>query len=259
MILIPTFLPTIYYCWGALLKNTSYDYVGSDEPAPDGMGGFDDKAIRRGFIRKVWLSFYLFINIWYTIHIYLSFSSFLFLPLSLSFHICISIYLFTSISSSQILFLYLFPSLSIYPNIYIYPFIYLWCTAGVRYPDVSTACHRCNHRCIPLRPRPSKVITGPKPEFMNSSEPVPTNVSLSRHLPLGQQKKTCLTIRMTIRYVLRILKYLYQAFRIRIHPDPLHLAGSGSTLILASDPDPDPLRFLFPDQDPDPAKCSGSG
>ena len=31
-------------------------------------------------------------------------------------------------------------------------------------------------------------------------------------------------------------------------PDPLHLAGSGSTLILASDPDP--LRFLFPDPDP---------
>ena len=54
---------------------------------------------------------------------------------------------------------------------------------------------------------------------------------------------------------------LEAAFRIRIHPDPLHLTGSGSTLILASDPvpDPDPLRFLFPDPDPDPAKCSGSG
>ena len=30
----------------------NYAYVGSDEPAP-GMGGFSDKAIRRGFIRKV--------------------------------------------------------------------------------------------------------------------------------------------------------------------------------------------------------------
>ena len=34
----------------------------------------------------------------------------------------------------------------------------------------------------------------------------------------------------------------------RIHPDPLHFAGSESTSILA--PDPDPLRFLFPDPDP---------
>ena len=33
--------------------------------------------------------------------------------------------------------------------------------------------------------------------------------------------------------------------RIRIHTDPLHLAGSGSTSIPA--PDPNPLRFLFPD------------
>ena len=38
------------------------------------------------------------------------------------------------------------------------------------------------------------------------------------------------------------------AFRIRIHPDPLHLAGSGSTSIFA--PDPEPLRFLFPDPHP---------
>jgi len=39
----------------SLLKNntTTYDYMGSDEPMP-GMGGFDDKAIRRGFIRKVY-------------------------------------------------------------------------------------------------------------------------------------------------------------------------------------------------------------
>ena len=38
----------------SLLKNNTntYDYMGSDEPMP-GMGGFDDKAIRRGFIRKV--------------------------------------------------------------------------------------------------------------------------------------------------------------------------------------------------------------
>jgi len=35
-----------------VLKN-NYNYVGADEPA-DGMGGFDDKAIRRGFIRKVY-------------------------------------------------------------------------------------------------------------------------------------------------------------------------------------------------------------
>ena len=49
---------------------------------------------------------------------------------------------------------------------------------------------------------------------------------------------------------------LEAAFRIRIHPDPLHLTGSGSTLILASDPvpDPDPLRFLSSDPDPDPLK-----
>ena len=44
------------------------------------------------------------------------------------------------------------------------------------------------------------------------------------------------------------------AFRIRIHPDPLHLAGS--TLIPAPDPDPDPdpLQFLSLDLDPDPLK-----
>jgi len=34
------------------MKN-NYDHVGSDEPV-DGMGGFGDKAIRRGFIRKVY-------------------------------------------------------------------------------------------------------------------------------------------------------------------------------------------------------------
>ena len=57
-------------------------------------------------------------------------------------------------------------------------------------------------------------------------------------------------------------KYLYEskvrmvklkpAFRIRSHPDPLHLAGSGSTSIPA--PNPDPLRFLSTDPDPDPLK-----
>ena len=51
---------------------------------------------------------------------------------------------------------------------------------------------------------------------------------------------------------------LVAAFRIRIHPDPLHLAGSGpgsgSTSIPAPDPDPDPLRFLSSDPDPDPLK-----
>ena len=36
--------------------------------------------------------------------------------------------------------------------------------------------------------------------------------------------------------------------RIRIHQDPLHLAGSGSTSIPA--PDPDPLRFLSSDPNP---------
>ena len=44
------------------------------------------------------------------------------------------------------------------------------------------------------------------------------------------------------------------AFRIRIHPDPLHLTGSGSesTSIPAPDPEPgpDPLRFLSSDPDP---------
>ena len=40
--------------------------------------------------------------------------------------------------------------------------------------------------------------------------------------------------------------------RIRIHRDPLNLAGSGSTSIPAPDPDPDPLRFLSSDPDPDP-------
>jgi len=35
-----------------IIKN-NYNFVGSDEPV-DGMGGFDDKAIRRGFIRKVY-------------------------------------------------------------------------------------------------------------------------------------------------------------------------------------------------------------
>jgi len=35
-----------------VLKN-NYNYVGSDEPM-EGMGGFDDKAVRRGFIRKVY-------------------------------------------------------------------------------------------------------------------------------------------------------------------------------------------------------------
>jgi len=38
---------------GGLLKNTTYNYVGSDEPV-DGMAGFDDTAVRRGFIRKVY-------------------------------------------------------------------------------------------------------------------------------------------------------------------------------------------------------------
>ena len=38
--------------------------------------------------------------------------------------------------------------------------------------------------------------------------------------------------------------------RIRIHRDPLNLAGSGSTSIPAPDPDPDPLRFLSSDPDP---------
>ena len=57
-------------------------------------------------------------------------------------------------------------------------------------------------------------------------------------------------------------EYKQSAFRIRIHPDPLHLAGSGSTSIHAPDPDPpdpdppdpdpdpDPLRFLSSDPDP---------
>ena len=45
------------------------------------------------------------------------------------------------------------------------------------------------------------------------------------------------------------LRTFKAAFRIRIQPDPLHLAGSGSTSNPAPDPDPDPdqLRCLSSD------------
>ena len=64
-----------------------------------------------------------------------------------------------------------------------------------------------------------------------------TPLTLSPHLSIPPQAIDFPSIRIVF----------FLAFRIRIHPDPLHLAGSGSTLILASDPDPDPdpLRFLF--------------
>jgi hypothetical protein len=38
------------------MPKESYAYMGSDDPAP-GMGGFSDTAIRRGFIRKVSVSY----------------------------------------------------------------------------------------------------------------------------------------------------------------------------------------------------------
>lgn len=36
------------------LPKENYAYMGSDDPAPGGLGGFSDTAIRRGFIRKVY-------------------------------------------------------------------------------------------------------------------------------------------------------------------------------------------------------------
>ena len=52
----------------------------------------------------------------------------------------------------------------------------------------------------------------------------------------------------------QLIRSFQSAFRIRIHPDPLHLAGSGSTSIPAPDPDPDPDPLRFLSSDPDPLK-----